>query len=66
MPSWLEVRPKLEELFADVPDKPTRNERIHAAVRKHQYKLKEVGDHLGLCYSTISVIAKRIDESRKP
>ncbi len=62
----LAVRPKLEELFADVPDKPTRNERIHAAVRKHQYKLKEVGDHLGLCYSTISVIAKRIDESRKP
>ena len=62
----LAVRPKLEELFADVPDKPTRNERIHAAVRKHQYKLKEVGDHLGLCYSTFSVIAKRIDESRKP
>jgi putative transposase len=62
----LAVRPTLEELFAGVQDKPTRNERIHAAVRKHQYRLKEVGDHLGLCYSTISVIAKRVDESGKP
>jgi len=61
----LAVRPTLEELFSDVTDKPTRNERIHAAVRKHQYRLKEVGDHLGLCYSTISVIAKRVDESSK-
>jgi len=56
--------PTLHELFADVADKPTRNERIHEAVRKHQYRLKEVGDHLGLCYSTISVIAKQVDESQ--
>jgi len=60
------LRPTLEELFADATDKPTRNERIHEAVRKHQYRLKQVGDHLGLCYSTISVIAKRVDESNKP
>lgn len=45
--------------------KATRNERIHNAVRSHQYKLKEVGDHLGLGYSTINVIAKRVDESNK-
>jgi hypothetical protein len=45
--------------------KATQNERIHNAVRDHQYKLKEVGDYLGLCYSTISVIAKRVDESNK-
>jgi len=62
----LAARPTLEELFADITDKPTRNERIHAAVRKHRYKLKEVGDHLGLCYSTISVIAKRVSESGEP
>ena len=61
----LAARPSLEELFADVTDKSTRNERIHASVRKHRYKLKEVGDHLGLCYSTISVIAKRVDESNR-
>ena len=61
----LAARPTLDELFADVTDKPTRNERIHEAVRKHQYRLKEVGDHLGLNFSTISVIAKRVDESSK-
>ena len=61
----LALRPTLQELFDDVTDKPTRNERIHKAVRKHQYRLKEVGDHLGLCYSTISVIAKRVDEETK-
>ncbi len=61
----LALRPTLEELFADVTDKATRNQLIHTAVRAHQYRLKEVGDHLGLCYSTISVIAKRVDENRK-
>ncbi len=62
----LATRPTLDELFADVSDKATRNERIHAAVRIHQYRLQEVGDYLGLCYSTISGIAKRIAESMKP
>jgi len=58
----LALRPTLDKLFESVNDRRSRNERIHAAVRTHQYKLKEVGDHLGLCYSTISVIAKRMDE----
>ncbi|MGB2982268.1 MAG: addiction module toxin RelE, partial [Candidatus Bipolaricaulia bacterium] len=61
----LATQPTLEALFADVSDKQTRNERIHAAVRDHQYKLQEVGDHLGLNFSTISVIAKRVDEGSK-
>ena len=61
----LAFRPTLEELFAGVADKTSRNEQIHAAVRRHQYKLKEVGDYLGLCYSTISVIARSIDEAEK-
>jgi len=58
-------RPSLQELFADVADKATRNERIHKAVRKQRYKLKEVGDHLGLNYSTISVIAKQVDAQHR-
>ena len=62
----LAVRPTLEEMFGDVTDKPMRNERIYEAVRQHGYRLKEVGDHLGLCYSTISLIAKRVAESQKP
>jgi len=62
----LAARPTLHDLFHDVADKPTRNERIYEAVRLHGYRLKAVGEHLGLSYSTISVIAKRIEESRKP
>jgi len=61
----LALRPTLRELFANVADKSTRNQRIHEAVRKHRYKLKEVGDHLGLNYSTISVIAKKVDAEQK-
>jgi len=61
----LATRPTLKELFVDVPDKVARNRLIHSAVRTHQYRLKEVGDYLGLCYSTISVIAKRVEESSK-
>jgi REP-associated tyrosine transposase len=61
----LATRPTLEELFINVTDKSTRNKRIHLAVRRHEYKLKEVSDFLGLCYSTISVIAKRVDEEEK-
>ena len=61
----LATRPTLEELFVDTTNKTTRNERIYSAVRNHQYKLKEVSDHLGLCYSTIGVIARRVDENNK-
>ena len=56
------ARPSLEELFSDVTDKAARNERICQAVRVHHYTLREVGDHVGLLYSTISVIAKRVHE----
>jgi len=59
------ARPSLEELFSGVPDKATRNERIHRAVRVHHYTLREVGDFLGLYFSTISVIAKRVGETKK-
>jgi len=60
------ARPSLQELFADVTDKATRNEQIYQAVRVHHYTLKEVGVFVGLRYSTISVIAKQIDERKKP
>jgi len=58
-------RPSLATLFAGVKDKRKRDERIHRAVRSHEYTLKEVGDFLGLYYSTISMIAKRVDEARR-
>ena len=59
------ARPSLEVLFGDVTEKATRDERIYQAVRVHHYTLREVGDHVGLLYSTISVIAKRVHEKMK-
>ncbi|MCK4600651.1 hypothetical protein KAU37_12695, partial [Candidatus Bipolaricaulota bacterium] len=55
----------LEELFLGVYHRTTRNERIYQAVRIHHYTLREVGDCVGLLYSTISVIAKRVHETMK-
>jgi len=59
------ARPSLEKLFRDVTDKATRNERIYQAVRIYHYTLREVGDYVGLLYSTISLIAKRVHEATK-
>jgi len=53
------ARPSLEEIFEDVASKPDRDTCIYSAVRLHHYKLQEIGDYLGLHFSTISVIAKR-------
>jgi hypothetical protein len=53
------ARPSLEEIFRNGIGKRDRDARIHHAVRVHHYKLQEVADHLGLHFSTISVIAKR-------
>lgn len=58
-------RPSLEELFANVEDRMSRNEQIYQAVRVYEYKLKEVSDFLGLYYSTISVIAKRVAQVKQ-
>jgi putative transposase len=59
------ARPSLEEIFSDVTDKATRNERIYQAVRVHHYTLREVGNHVGLLYSTVSLIAKHVHEKLK-
>jgi hypothetical protein len=54
----LTARPTLAKLFARIPDKAARNQRIHDALRVHGYTLQEVGDAVGLHYSTVSRIAK--------
>ena len=43
-------------------DKALRNDRIHQTMRAHECTLKEVAAHLGQHYSTISLIAKRVDQ----
>ena len=62
----LAARPSLDELFTGVlNNKAARNESIYKAVRVHEYTLAEVQDFLGLHYSTISIIAKRVAEKRE-
>lgn len=54
------ARPSLDELFSGMSDRATRNELIYLATRTHHYRLQDVGDHLGLHFSTISVISNRM------
>ena len=61
----LAARPSLQELFSGVSDKVTRNAKIREAMRIHEYTLRELSEHLGLHYSTISVVTKRMDEEQK-
>jgi hypothetical protein len=50
-------RPTLDELFADVCDKPTRNLRIREARDRFCYRLSEIAKHVSLHYGTVSRIA---------
>ena len=61
----LAARPTLEELFAKVKSKADRDERIYQAVRVYGYTLKQVAEVVGLSYSTVSVIAKRVAQGMR-
>lgn len=53
------ARPSLSDLFAGVGrDKRKRNARIHEAYMKHGYRLTEIGQAVGLHYSTVSTIVR--------
>jgi REP element-mobilizing transposase RayT len=57
------VRPSLEELFSGAGGKEERDARIYLAVVEYGYRLAEVGEHLGLHYSTASrIVARRIQK----
>jgi putative transposase len=49
-------RPELDDIF----DRTERDIGIYVAFFRHGYKLKEIGDFLGMHYTTVSRIAKRI------
>ena len=56
-------QPSLEQLFKDVDDdRYLRDRRIFEAFRLHGHSLFQIQEHLGLHYSTISRIAKRVAE----
>ncbi|MFC2095870.1 transposase [Candidatus Bipolaricaulota bacterium] len=58
------AQPTLRDLFTDVGNsRPTRNARIHEAVRRHSYTLKQVGDYVGLHYASVSRIVKLLDKT---
>jgi len=58
----LVTRPSLEQLFSGDDNRDVRNVKIFEAVRVYGYKLREVADHLGLHYTTVSLLAKRVAE----
>lgn len=53
-------RPELEEIFAD----NDRDIGIYYAYRKHGYKLREIGEFLGLHYSVVSKIAHKVEKKK--
>ena len=58
-------KPTLAELLQGTEkNKALRDERIYAAVRLHDYTLFQLQEVLGLHYSTISRIVKRVSEGR--
>ena len=59
-------RPSLEALFAGIEgDKEKRNKRIHEAIRRYGYTLSQVGEAVGLHYSTVSRIVKEVEQSNR-
>lgn len=51
-------RPKLSILFPEAYEKAERNKRIYQAHLQHGYTLKEIADHLGIHYTTVSKAIK--------
>jgi REP element-mobilizing transposase RayT len=50
-------RPTLASLFADVPDRATRDTRIQEARDRFLYRVSEISRHVSLHYATVSRIA---------
>jgi len=59
-------RPSLEKLFQDIRKRKTvRDQLIAKAVERHGYSQKELADFLGLHYSTISRLMKKVQPKRQ-
>ncbi|MCD5412545.1 MAG: hypothetical protein LR006_00300 [Dehalococcoidia bacterium] len=58
------ARPTLASLFKDTGgDKEKRNVKIHEAIRRYGYTLNQVEAVVGLHYSTISRIMKKVEHN---
>jgi len=58
-------RPSLEKLFAGILGRGRRDALIVRAVHRYGYSQREVADHLGLHYATVSRLANPIENTRK-
>ena len=62
----LAMRPSLGQLFSKAgKDKDTRDVIIYQAVNDYGYTPREVGEFLGLHYSTVSKVFRRVKEITK-
>ena len=61
-------RPDLASLFPtpERVDKTRRNQAIREAYREHGYSQKEIADHLGLHYTTVSNILRNVSQNKRP
>lgn len=57
-------RPSLERLFAGRLSRERRNGLIMRAVQRFGYSQKEVAEHLGLHYATVSRLANAVPNTR--
>jgi putative transposase len=55
-------RPSLSKLLAKHDSVSRRNKRMHSANVKYGYTLKEIADHLGIHYTTVSKVIKGLEE----
>jgi len=55
-------RPELTVLFAEATSRELRNKAMYAAHVVHRYTLQEIGDHVGLHYTTVSRIIRDEEE----
>lgn len=56
-------RPKLSIFFSKEHEKAERNKQIRQAHIQHGYTLKEIADHLGIHYTTVSKVIKNMGEN---
>jgi putative transposase len=61
----LVARPSLRDLFEAARSPEEREEKMYAAYTVHRYTLTEVGEHLGLHYSTVSKRVRRVQQRRE-
>jgi putative transposase len=61
----LVARPSLRDLFEATRSPEEREEQMYAAYAVHRYTLTEIGEHLGLHYSTVSKRVRRVRQRRE-